>query len=92
MTTEQFTLLVQRYLDFLESVGAKPVRTQPSVVPSGRDALGHARWMCSELLSMTSHSDYDREKAHRWLGFIQSILWSQGKLTIDELRQDVMRV
>ena len=25
------------------------------------------------------------EKAHRWLGFIQGILWQSGNFTIDQL-------
>jgi hypothetical protein len=28
------------------------------------------------------------EKAHRWLGFVQGVLWTQGIFTIDQLRDD----
>jgi hypothetical protein len=28
-------------------------------------------------------------KAHRWLGFVQGVLWTQGIYTIDELRAHV---
>lgn len=27
------------------------------------------------------------EKVHRWLGFIQGILWTQGIFTINEMRE-----
>lgn len=29
---------------------------------------------------------HDDPKVHRWLGFIQGVLWSQGVVTIDQLR------
>jgi hypothetical protein len=28
-----------------------------------------------------------REKAHRWLGFIQGVLWMTGVFTLDELKE-----
>jgi hypothetical protein len=28
-----------------------------------------------------------REKAHRWLGFIQGVLWMSGVFTLDELKE-----
>lgn len=28
-----------------------------------------------------------REKAHRWLGFIQGVLWMAGVFTLDELKE-----
>ena len=29
----------------------------------------------------------DVEKAHRWLGFVQGVLWAEGIFTIDEMRE-----
>lgn len=28
-----------------------------------------------------------REKAHRWLGFIQGVLWMAGRFTLDDLKE-----
>lgn len=32
-----------------------------------------------------------REKAHRWLGFIQGVLWMSGVFTLDELKEHSRR-
>jgi hypothetical protein len=60
----------------------------------------HARWMCQEVLRFhPSHRIGEPppdpkeiraafEKAMRWLGFIQGVLWSTGVKTIDEMRED----
>ena len=32
-----------------------------------------------------------REKAHRWLGFIQGVLWMAGCFTLDELKEHSRR-
>jgi hypothetical protein len=44
--------------------------------------------------SISEQSDFERrkarsarEKAHRWLGFIQGVLWMAGVFTLDELKE-----
>lgn len=41
----------------------------------------HLIYMCQEAAKFTN-----REKAMRWLGFIQGALWTNGAATIDELK------
>lgn len=40
----------------------------------------HVAWMCEETRALP------KQKAHRWLGFIQGYLWADGIATIDEMR------
>jgi len=64
----------------------------------------HARWMCQEIPRfLPSHNAFIEpppdpkecqaklEKAMRWLGFIQGVLWATGVRTIDEMRADNTR-
>lgn len=49
------------------------------------DVYAHLKWMCDEALSWDLH--VRKEKAMRWLGFIQAGLWATGHATIQELKQ-----
>lgn len=51
--------------------------------------LAHCRWMCGRIRAMLTQEvilDRDVEKAMRWLGFVQGVLWAEGVLTIDQMR------
>lgn len=51
--------------------------------------LAHALWMCGRIEGMLTQEvvlDADVEKANRWLGFVQGVLWCEGILTIQEMR------
>ena len=59
-------------------------------------SLSHSRWMCLDMLQwdlLNPHFDTnaiesdDREKAMRWLGFIQGVLFAKGVYTVDEMRE-----
>lgn len=41
----------------------------------------HVGWMLDQI------SDLDDAKAMRWLCFVQGVLWTLGRLTIDEARE-----
>lgn len=47
--------------------------------------LRHASWMVSEAIKFTREGKL--EKANRWLGFVQGVLWSTGQQTIEDMRQ-----
>lgn len=51
------------------------------------DPYKHLLWMTQEGQTFT-----DPDKAQRWVGFIQGVLWSKGDRTVSELRQDVLTV
>ena len=46
--------------------------------------LDHIRWMLAKIEEFLVEDR--KEKANRWLGFIQGVLWSKGICTIDELK------
>lgn len=55
-------------------------------VPSIRNgtALQHVNWMLDNMCD--NLPTLDMEKAARWLGFIQGVLWVSNVFTIDEMR------
>ena len=54
--------------------------------------LQHARWMIGKMKEhMSDLASYDSAKMHRWLGFIQAILWSNEKQSIQNLKDQVIR-
>lgn len=79
MTKEARNALFQKYSNQFRRTGWTPRRN--GVVNQ------HTHWMCEEAQSFD-----DGEKAQRWLGFIQGVLWTRGICTIDELRDDVRGV
>lgn len=46
---------------------------------------GHLRWMLHKIPTFVAEGR--REKAMRWLGFVQGVFASQNILTIDQLKQ-----
>ena len=53
--------------------------------------LDKVQKMIREMLTWDDekiHSD----KAHRWLGFIQGLLWRAGLQTVEQMRSDVKRM
>lgn len=51
----------------------------------GNTQLTHAQGMCAQILDLIK--DDEREKAMRWLGFLQGVLYCNGIFTIDEMRE-----
>lgn len=68
--------LFRRYGDLLKGIKGIPEERS-------EDGLGlaHARWMCDESWGMD-----DPAKLHRWLGYVQCILVSSGRFTLDDVR------
>lgn len=50
----------------------------------------HCLWMCGQVESYLGAGE--REKAMRWLGFVQGTLWILGLRGIDAMREDVRAV
>jgi hypothetical protein len=48
--------------------------------------LGHVAWMCAETKDLAQGTEDERNKANRWLGFIQGCLWSSGFYSINAMR------
>lgn len=48
-------------------------------------ALKHAHYMLDPVLVFLDKEEY--EKAHRWFGFLQGILWVCGRYSLETLRE-----
>ena len=58
----------------------------------------HALWMLDEMDKMLTDPLLARlgdqkllTKFHRWLGFVQGVLWVHGIFSLDELREDTRK-
>lgn len=86
MTDEHLKRIAKRYIDRLDNLPTEHKDiTLDTPIPR---KMEHAAWMCERIIYFVDH-DY-REKAGRWLGFVQAMLWQVGFFTIDELREHNM--
>lgn len=53
-----------------------------------KDARGHAAWMCDEAAKFVDEGRM--EKAMRWLGFINAVLWITGLRSLDSIKYACM--
>jgi len=85
MTNEQILAVAAKYESELVSYPAE--HQGDGFPPSGRESmLSHARWMCRQI---RDHVAAGRtEKAMRWLGFVQGIMWASGTKSIEAMRGD----
>lgn len=49
---------------------------------------GHLLWMCDQIDAFVAAGR--REKAMRWIGFLQGFFWRAGEFTVEELGQHSM--
>ena len=52
---------------------------------SSRYDMNHIRYMVNEIPKIIDQP-CKKEKAMRWLGFVQGVLWLKGYYTIDEMK------
>jgi len=88
MTDDQVKQVVTDYQARLTREGHPPSkidfdRTTASF-PRSRQ-LEHVSWMCAEILAAVAAGE--REKAMRWLGFAQGVLWAHGVYAVNEMRE-----
>jgi hypothetical protein len=100
MTPRALANLVRVYQERLgDEVQIFSEQTSPTRHPADQQSyqmgaqLSHALWMLGELAGMAERLEpwaiRDGERAQRWLGFVQGVLWAQGVYSIDELRAHV---
>lgn len=88
MTYDQIKEILVQYDERLGSLAYCPVRCNGEFQTSFGTCLDHVRWMCQHLLELLKDSAImDEQKLHRWLGFIQGVLYIGGIYTINEMRQ-----
>ena len=88
MTSDQISGVAQIYAAKFDRQGIPAGKCSVSPAAASPDAdqtLAHAHWMCLEIPRLLGTED-GFEKANRWLGFIQGVLWAAGSHSIDEMR------
>lgn len=93
MTPAQVKYAAVKYLARLQGAGAVPVSTSLSDPrPSPQAQMDHAAWMCVEMERMhatgSMETQHGIEKAMRWLGFVQGVLWASGVYSIEDMKDD----
>jgi len=87
MTDDQIIAMMIKYEKLLTERGVPVVEHPHGIVCNiCLTALAHLHTMFPEVLEFVAKGR--REKAMRWLGFIQGVLWVCGLATIDELKND----
>lgn len=94
MNAQQVAYVCKKYASILDGLDAKPVNN--SKAESREARLDHLRWMCDEIQTFLSNSQpfetdtsiSNREKAMRWLGFVQGAFSSMGVRSIEDMRDD----
>lgn len=87
MTPEQMVAAVRKYDTQLAEGGFEPVRCDPDAedIPTV-ERFEHVRWMCQQVPGFVETGRL--EKAHRWVGFIQGVLWALKVGTISSFKED----
>jgi hypothetical protein len=86
MLPDQLRDVAAKYVAILRTRGYMAVKADTSSVSSPESQLNHTVWMCEQLSALVGLGEL--EKAGRWLGFVQGILWGHNILTIDQMRDD----
>lgn len=71
------------YKQRFKEAGYEPCQDREALDFSKR--LEHVAWMCEDIGNLVDEGRQPN-KAMRWLGFVQGVLWSSGTCTIDEMR------
>jgi hypothetical protein len=89
MTPEKVLEVIGRYRAFLQDVPPELGPVHDSPCP--RRAMSHLHHMLDRLEAMVTGNEEgvprDIEKAMRWLGFIQGVLWLHGDFTLDQMKE-----
>jgi len=88
MTPDKIREVVKRYRQDFKKAEIPVLKFLDSEHPysnlySDKQAITHCHWMLEEIEKFLDNKR--TEKAHRWLGFIQGVLWKSNKYTITEL-------
>lgn len=86
MTEDKLREVLLLYLDHCVRRGGEGGDDDPRKIPGGygEASYAHLTWMCREALGkfLTDR----REKAMRWLGFVQGVLYCRGDFSVAQMR------
>lgn len=87
MTGQKVMELLARYDHYLGSIDVEAVQFTPveydNVYPNYPKVLGHCRWMCQTAAEFV---EGDKEKAMRWMCYVQGVLNCTGHFSCTQLR------
>ena len=72
------------YEDHLKSKGSTSKKHISKKPPTRQEAFNHSLYMIEEIKEFIKQDKL--QKAFRWLGFIQSLLWIYGEFSLDDLK------
>ena len=78
------SILAERNVNPEQLVGYELTGPEQGSVAS----LAHVAWMCSEAIELVRNGR--KEKAFRWLGFVQGVLWSEGIFGLEDEKKHSM--
>jgi hypothetical protein len=85
MTGVKIKEVLEVYRLRLEGMGVKPVDfNHVNFYPSLEIALGHCLGMIPKMVEFVDEGRI--EKAFRWLGFIQGVLWAHGAYSLEDMK------
>ena len=93
MTQEKLLLTIDKYEKKFKEMEITPLEFPLNKLMEHHKflTLGHCYAMLPDLRKFVEEGTQKKlEKAFRWIGFIQGVLWSKGIFTIDEMRYDNM--
>jgi hypothetical protein len=88
VTDDQVKQVVQAYQERLAREGYRPHQIDFDRTTAGfprSRQLEHVAWMCAEVERAIGAGE--RERAMRWLGFTQGVLWAQGVYAVNEMKE-----
>ncbi len=85
MTDQKIIEVIERYKKDISELEIYPEQYHhKALINSEEDALAHCLVMIDKIYAFLEEGR--REKAFRWLGFIQGVLWLQGIYTLESLK------
>lgn len=77
------SVLLKEYAD-----GYGPIRADTTHLrPTDGAMAHHIAWMCQQIPELQHPT-----KKHRWVGFVQGVLWVLGRRSIDQLRKESQEI
>lgn len=85
MTGEKIIEAVEQYEELMRDRGIEPAKLPHDVLPqSVEQQLAH---VCAMLPQMKEFvGEHRLEKAFRWLGFVQGVLWANQIFVLEDLK------
>lgn len=85
MTPENISEVIDVYKKFFADMGTEPIKyPHEKILNDTFLSLSHCYGMLDDIEGFIKNDQI--EKAFRWLGFIQGILWSTQKFSLTELK------